>query len=136
MIKKKILTQRKKPTHRKQPWFFYVGLVILVLGIGLTVSFVFNTVNKPQGVSVQKVQQEQIKAPTPVAKGRVQATPSPVPLDQVMMTPDEVKPWLDMIFEFFNDLIGIFMAAGGGVMLWLNIKEKRREAQEASKEKS
>ncbi len=131
MVKKKILTQRKKPTHRKQPWFFYAGLAVLILGVGLTVGWI-SELSKPRPVAVkqtQMLQQEMKVAPTLTAKGR--GTPLPPPAETV--TPDEVQSWLDVVTEFLGDLAGLFMTAGGAVMLWLNIKEKRKDLAEKEK---
>ena len=123
---------RKKPVHRKQPWFFVVGVTIAVLGLVITAG-IFLTKASKQTATAQKtmlVQQEQVQQ-APMVKG---ARKSVDPLPAETFTPDTLKEWISAVTSSLNDLGGLFLTLGGAVMLWLNIKEKKRELAEAQNE--
>lgn len=95
MTNRKVAHDRKKPIHRTKPWFLYVGLALLLLGLTTlagTILFSNHLGSKSSG----------------------------------SITAQGVLSWFDAIMKVFDRLGGALVSVGGGIMVWLNIREKTK----------
>lgn len=136
--KKRISSPRKKPVHRNKPWFFWLGIIVAVLGMVVTAGVLLRNATPKAQVMAQT--QQQVQEQAPMAKGKAPQRQAVISeqyettqqAQQVgpPLTPNALKEWIDVIVGALNNVGGVFMTMGGAVMLWLNIKEKKQDLEE------
>jgi hypothetical protein len=121
------MATRKKQQTR--PWFLIVGIALVILGLGGTgVYFFLKGTSAPKAMQIEQVQQIQV----PMVKGGESIPQAPVaPL--VSVSPEDASTWIDVISKALDKLVGLLIAGGGATMVWLNVRERKKELSKTPK---